>query len=180
MCSSLHNATRIVAAAINAGFRESGVQSLKNLTDPNAFPMVAVRTSGLALESLIGYAYDDNPKGPNQNDGKDRICSLVSEQYLRILLEIANERFTANTERMQRFEHELFQRQTKGAEPWETATERAARKKVEGLARRSELQSDRERETLDDDDSDGDVLDLDLITMPSGYTRPSHGERDLC
>ncbi|KAL8875598.1 MAG: hypothetical protein Q9192_009023, partial [Flavoplaca navasiana] len=41
--ASLSHAAPILSAAISAGFRESGVQSLKNLTDPNAIPMVAVR-----------------------------------------------------------------------------------------------------------------------------------------
>ncbi|KAL8879587.1 MAG: hypothetical protein Q9192_008200, partial [Flavoplaca navasiana] len=39
--ASLSHAAPILSAAISAGFRESGVQSLKNLSDPNAIPMVA-------------------------------------------------------------------------------------------------------------------------------------------
>ncbi|KAL2042679.1 hypothetical protein N7G274_004438 [Stereocaulon virgatum] len=54
MAASLYHAQPILTAAINAGFRESGIQSLKNLDDANAFPMVAIRTAGLALESIVG------------------------------------------------------------------------------------------------------------------------------
>ena len=54
MAATLKHAQPVLAAASAAGFRESGLQSLKNLDDADAFPIVAVRTSGLALESIIG------------------------------------------------------------------------------------------------------------------------------
>ena len=128
MTASLHHAQRVLAAAINAGFRESGVQSLKNLKDANAFPMVAVRTSGLAFESLIGLV---------DGVGRDEsVQTLVSEEYLEILVDIANERFTASTERIDRFEQTLF---CHSPEPsaWEDVDSRRARKRAEGLARRA-------------------------------------------
>ena len=101
MAASLHHAQPVLAAAINAGFRESGVQSLKNLADHNAFPMVAVRSSGLSLSSLIGFADDD------ASDGEAR--AMVSEEYLHTLLDIANARFEANKERATRFRRHLLQ-----------------------------------------------------------------------
>ena len=125
MTASLKHAQSVLASAINAGFRESGVQSLKNLEDANAFPMVAIRSSGLALSSLIGFM-DDHVAPPE-------IISLVDEGYLRLLLEIANERFEANTERIERLRHGLLERTAMKASVWENASTRKERKKVEGL-----------------------------------------------
>ena len=134
MTASLAHAQSILAAAINAGFRESGVQSLKNLNDPNAFPMVAIRTSGLALSSLIGLV-DDEPD-------PSRPRSLVSEEYLRILLDVANGRFEANAERIRRFRHEILERTSTKSLGWEDASSRKERKKAEGRERRSMLCSE--------------------------------------
>ena len=125
MTASLHHAQHILSAAINAGFRESGVQSLKNIHEANSFPMVAVRTSGLAFESLIGYVVRDEKD-------KEEIRSLVTEEYLGLLVEIANERFVTNAMRIRRFEEELFGRRT-SASSWEDTESRKARKKAEGL-----------------------------------------------
>jgi len=121
----------LLGAAIGAGFRESGVQSLKNLHDTDAFPMVAIRSSGLALESLIGYLHEE----------EGVIQSVVSEEYLRLLLKMANERFLANTERMRRFENAMFNFEKPGP-AWEDAETRRTRKKAEGLQRRGALRKD--------------------------------------
>lgn len=96
MTASLHHAQSILSAAINAGFRESGVQSLKNLDDPNPCPMAVVRTSGLGLEVLIRFV-------PEGGGAEDEIQSLVDETYLEILTSLANRRFVTNTERIRRF-----------------------------------------------------------------------------
>ncbi|KAL9119987.1 MAG: hypothetical protein Q9187_003463, partial [Circinaria calcarea] len=110
MAASLRHAQPILSAAINAGFRESGVQSLKNLDDLSSFPMVAVRSSGLALASLVGFINEDS----------GAVQSIVDEGYLKILLNIANERFGANAERIQRFRTNLLQRSKMKKTPWET------------------------------------------------------------
>ena len=133
MTVSLHHAKPILAAAINSGFRESGVQSLKNLDDVNAFPMVAVRTSGLAFESLIGCSQPDSDSG-------ERLKPLVSEDYLRMLLRIGNERFVTNRERIARFEDELFAGKQRDSQ-WENAEMRRERKRNAGLAQQAALQS---------------------------------------
>lgn len=135
MTASLQHAQRILSAAINAGFRESGVQSLKNLDDPNAFPMVAVRTAGLALGSVIGCT------GVNERDVK--ILSLVSEGYLRMLVNIANERFQANTERIARFSAHLFKSTSAKNLEWEDPEARRERKRAEGMKRRQEMNQSR-------------------------------------
>ena len=141
MTASLAHASSILAAAINAGFRESGVQSLKNLDDPsNAFPMVAVRTSGLAFESLVGYTVENNRIG----DAEENIQSLVSEDHIRLLLNIANERFQANQQRTQRLEAEISTRGQKKGMEWEEPMSRQARKRAEGLARRDALRNEKQ------------------------------------
>lgn len=126
MCASLHHAQPILAAAINAGFRESGVQSLKNLDDANAFPMVAIRSSGLAFESIVGSQFEGD-------ENNDEVYSVVAENYLQILIQIANERFKTNTERIKRFEEDLFRREAPPSAVWEDSKTRQARKRAEGL-----------------------------------------------
>ena len=133
MTASLHHAQPILAAAINAGFRESGIQSLKNLEDVNAFPMVAIRSSGLALESVIGRAGSDS----NLNNGD--VHSLVTNDYLDLLLNVANHRFESNTERMRRFESDLFKREITTASTWEDTKTRQERKRAEGLKQQEEV-----------------------------------------
>ena len=133
MTASLHHAQAILSAAINAGFRESGVQSLKNLEDPNAFPMVAVRTSGLALGSVIGWMHDGE-------DEKGEVHSLVGEDHLELLVRIANERFVANAERIQRFSDYLFRSEKEGGSAWEDKLVRQDRKRAEGLKQQQMLQ----------------------------------------
>ena len=145
MTASLYHAQPILTAAINAGFRESGIQSLKNLDDVNAFPMVAIRSSGLALESIIGCVRDrvkntikigsDDENYVNNED----VHSLVSESYLDLLLNVANERFKSNTERMNRFESHLFEREAPKSSNWEDSKTRQERKRAEGLKQQEEV-----------------------------------------
>lgn len=132
MAASLRHAQPILSAAINAGFRESGVQSLKNLEDPNAFPMVAVRTAGLALGSIIGHACGTEV-------GKDEAYALVSEEYLKTLLRLANARFLDNAERIERFSKSLFHGHKSSELSWEDPQSRRERKKAEGLERKDQL-----------------------------------------
>ncbi len=131
MAASLHHAQPIVSAAINAGFRESGVQSLKNLEDPNAFPMVAVRTAGLALGSIIGHAYETG--------NGEEVHALVSEEYLETLLRVANARFVANVERIERFSDSLFHGHKSSESSWEDPQSRRERKRAEGLEKKGQL-----------------------------------------
>jgi tRNA wybutosine-synthesizing protein 3 len=50
---------------------------------------------------------EDNANNQREN-AKDRIRSLVTDEYLEILIRLANERFGANAERRRRFEENLF------------------------------------------------------------------------
>lgn len=156
MTASLKHAQRVLSAAINAGFRESGVQSLRNLDDKEACPMVAVRTSGLALESVIGYL----------EDGQDvnAVRCVVSEGYLRMIVGLANQRFEANATRILRFrEHLLHQgsNETPRArgEVWEDANVRRERKRSEGLQKSKEMH-DQKRSLLPTCDQGEPYLDL--------------------
>ena len=144
MAASLHHAQPILSAAINAGFRESGVQSLKNLNDGKAFPMIAVRSSGLALSSLIGVLTDDTC-------GSDINC-IVSEGYLQVLLELANKRFEANSERIARFRQHLSRNIEEDQPPWEDKEERVARMKAQGLARQLKKRCSAGRGPHDDEE----------------------------
>lgn len=134
MCASLTHARPILAAAINAGFRESGVQSLKNLDDSHAFPMVAVRTNGLALSSLIGFVAPE----------VSQAVAMTEESYLYVLLLQANERFKANEERIKRFQIGL---RVGNTEPWEEKDQRRERKRAAGLAEQAKIR-DREAEDV--------------------------------
>ncbi|MCJ1393337.1 hypothetical protein MMC18_006210 [Xylographa bjoerkii] len=153
MAASLHHAQPVLAAAINAGFRESGVQSLKNLDDPKAFPMVAIRSSGIGLSSLIGYAVDDDEEGSIQ-------C-IVEEGYLQLLLNIANQRFLENLKRVDRFQSQLLHSEQKQERHWEDGKARRERLKAQGLEERKNqaLQTAGEEHP---NSENGDVLLLGL------------------
>ena len=154
MTASLHHARPILAAALNAGFRESGVQSLKCLDDPNAFPMVAIRTAGLGLDSVIGFCTEDS------NESDNGTCPLIDDNHLRFLMTLGNERFKANKERIRRLEEELrrIERSKKehNESEWEDKAVRAERKRNDGLREQARRQQ-RAVERCDDMPS---LLDL--------------------
>ena len=149
MTASLHHAQPILAAAINAGFRESGIQSLRNLDDSEAFPMVAIRTAGVALESLVGFIPDRMKDQKDGTETEEHIIRIVSEEYLELLVNIANERFKTNAERMKRFEQDLFKRESGLGQAWEDSKSRQERKRAEGLKQQRML---REAQTNQDRD----------------------------
>ena len=149
MTASLHHAKPILAAALDSGFRESGVQSLKSLEDSNAFPMVAVRTAGLGLSSVIGIVH----AGCDSETGAVHV--LVDDAYLRVLLALANERFNANSERIRRLQESLsrLKEPKKGryGDDWEDRAVRAERKRAEGLRERALLRERIQREEREED-----------------------------
>jgi len=61
--------------------------------------MVAVRSSGLAFDCIIGHA-------SLCEEGK--AVPMVSENYLRTLVAVANQRFEVNKERTKRFREALL------------------------------------------------------------------------
>jgi tRNA wybutosine-synthesizing protein 3 len=151
LCADLKHAAPLLAAAVNAGFRESGVQSLKVLDAGDKGGgegvMVGIRTAGLGIESLIGVL-DGAGK-----DGEECCRAIVGEEYLDLLVRTSEERFKANEERRERFRMELrdhmarFEEGRNGADGWEDKDARARRKRREGLQRkeglrRGEMQED--------------------------------------
>ncbi|OKL62796.1 hypothetical protein UA08_01443 [Talaromyces atroroseus] len=167
MTATLHHAHPVLAAASSAGFRESGLQSLRCLEtsqknsseyySASHSPIVAVRSSGLSLESIIGYC-------EYSNDNSDPVMrSLVTEEYLQMLVALANERFEVNKERVERFRTKLLDlyaaastaapSTTRGRKPpeWEEPQARKERKRIEGLKRQAELARQRSSATEPDD-----------------------------
>jgi tRNA wybutosine-synthesizing protein 3 len=142
MTASLHHAKPLLSAAINSGFRESGVQSLKNLDDANACPMVAVRTAGLCLEAIIASVTEDG------KDEVPRFQPLVSRDYCTMLLKISNERFEANQKRIDIFRAALKDsmamenKKLKRDEHWESPEARRQRKRKQGLEAKEAAKED--------------------------------------
>lgn len=137
MSASLHHAKPLLSAAISSGFRESGVQSLKNLDDPIACPMVAIRSAGLGLEAIVACMPSNGCE--NGEDVAAGFRRLVTRDYISMLLEMANQRFSANAQRIARFRDVL--RETMASEAkrssleqrWEDPQARRERKREEGL-----------------------------------------------
>ena len=172
MCASLHHAKPLLAAAVSSGFRESGVQSLKNLTDGEVCPMVAVRSAGLGFESVVGIVDDDDGgngehEGWEDGDGtsaqdqgarEDRCRAVIGEDMLRLFVGVVNGRFVENERRRNRFMHEL--RRAMGNEEevdWEDQAIRRQRKREEGIKAqmRKHIQECLELETKDTSDDVG-------------------------
>ena len=137
--------------------------------------MVAVRSAGLALGAIIGCCIDSTPtkqknggeEGVNdhkvEEENKEKVTSMVTEEYLDVLVRLANERFEVNKERMRRFEEGLLGRGgfelegeedrnggvqgrewLKGKIEWEDKELRKLRKRAEGLAMKKAMTSERQ------------------------------------
>jgi tRNA wybutosine-synthesizing protein 3 len=145
------HAEKILKAALQAGFRESGALNILSSGQESATPMVAVRSMGLSFSSLIGYS----------NASGEAICNL-GEDDLKMLLEIGNERFVENEKRIARFRELLKGSPEK--KDWEDSKARGARKRREGLERREEMR--RQIEESDPSVVDG-VLLSDIIEHES-------------
>ncbi|KAF2083206.1 hypothetical protein K490DRAFT_70042 [Saccharata proteae CBS 121410] len=157
LTASLDDAQRLLSAALQAGFRESGAVSLSTNADGHVSPMVAVRSIGLTFDSVIGYQSEDG-----------RILPVVDESYLRSLVDLANSRFVVNAERIERFRSDLNKQQLRsemgvnGMHPrsnsaksdWEDPAIRRARKRAEGLKHQRSIadkKSNANAPTVDDD-----------------------------
>ncbi|KAG6367166.1 hypothetical protein INS49_001350 [Diaporthe citri] len=149
LTASPQHAQLILRCGLQAGFRESGAINLIPPTTTNhdasaaaATPIVAIRSMGLGLESLIG----------RETNGTKH-CT-VSVEYLRALVKIANERFAENTRRIGRFRAFLKEaaagerrkvRKGEGGGEWENADARRERKRLEGLQMAEEARRVREQ-----------------------------------
>lgn len=137
LCSDLRAAKPLLAAAINAGFRESGVHSLKALDEPATGVMVGIRTAGLVFETVVGYV--------DESGEHERYTSCVSEDYLRMCLDAVNERFTWNVERKERLRKELRTITARSIKDQrEDKDVRRERKRAEGLQRQRDTERSRE------------------------------------
>ncbi|KAK3709398.1 hypothetical protein LTR37_010959 [Vermiconidia calcicola] len=148
LTSSTEQAQAVLNAAMTAGFRESGITGLLDNKGRPSTPMVAVRSSGLALDSIVGFQCDD-PSTPWAN----QITPMVSESYLRTLVHVSNERFQMNEVRKQRFREAFLERvgfrdmpledsnfrDYKPRSAYEPAAVRRERKRREGLARKEKM-----------------------------------------
>ena len=169
LTSSLEHAQHVLSAAMSAGFRESGISGVLASGNEQATPMVAVRSSGLAFDSIVA-AQDD----------EGQFNRMVTEDYLRTLLEVANQRFKINEERKQRFSQALIGHQpdhtaqmNTGLPPaasstiseWEPEDVRRERKRAEGLMRREKLRKQPDEHTSDDISADC-IEDLKALLEP--------------
>lgn len=132
LSASIDDAQHVLNAALAAGFRESGAVSLGS-TKGESNPIVAVRSAGYSFDAIIGY----------QDENGDNIA-LVDAHYLRTLINVANDRFKINLDRIARFRNALLEKQQHGtsrAPDWEDTDARKQRKREEGLARQRTLKS---------------------------------------
>nr|POE59352.1 trna wybutosine-synthesizing protein 3 [Quercus suber] len=94
---------RAQTAAMDAGFRESGISGIHPSGNKPIMPMVAVRTTGLAFDCIIACK-------EITTNGNTRTVPMVSEAYVHTLFSIANERFRLNDERKERFQKSFLNR----------------------------------------------------------------------
>ncbi|KAK4209865.1 tRNA wybutosine-synthesizing protein, partial [Rhypophila decipiens] len=149
-------AQMIIQAGMEAGFRETGAVSLlpSNPSSTTPTPMVAVRSMGLSFESLIGIQTFEGKRS-----------SLVSAEYLELLVKISHERFAENQKRIARFREALkvvFAAKKNVPEGWEDGEARRERKRLEGLRRREELRQRGQNQPLSSTTDDQEPLDLGL------------------
>ena len=134
LAESLPEAQKVLSAAQQAGFRESGIGSVQG---QDGVVMVAVRTMGLSFDNIVGVLDGD----ARMESGIDTIPRLlVDEDYLRLLVNLSNEKFKVNADRTQKFRALLAAKYVaKIDEEWEDATVRRERKRAEGLRRKAAL-----------------------------------------
>ncbi|KAG9579809.1 hypothetical protein KCU77_g12047, partial [Aureobasidium melanogenum] len=98
--------------------------------------MVAIRNTDLSFDSVIGYEADDG-----------KLIPMVTEAYMRVMVELCNEKFRVNKERTEAFRKALLgsfkpqQVQSSGPCAWEPIEQRRARMKEDGLRRQAEADS---------------------------------------
>jgi tRNA wybutosine-synthesizing protein 3 len=112
LCATLQHARPLLSAAINAGFRESGVHSLKSLAPEHVGEgvMVAIRTNGITFSSVIGLLNDLSDtmtRGATNTQHGPRFERIVPESYLAMCAGVINERFAWNEVRKQRLVKEI-------------------------------------------------------------------------
>jgi len=98
----------------------------------NQFPMVAVRSNGLAMDSIIGIL--------DKTTGK--LQKVVGDDYIAMLVRVGNMRFKENATKTAKLtrnlENALFTRKKDTLDGWKDKEARKARKRAEGLKRQEE------------------------------------------
>ncbi|ABN65624.2 predicted protein [Scheffersomyces stipitis CBS 6054] len=124
-CRDLKSATALYTAAMNCGFRESGIGSNN---------VVAIRIS-IKLDTPIGYL-----KG-------DRLVSVVSTSYLSMLTKLAEDRFKENAKKIDELYKAIsgFNQVEKIDEVTETKEQRRERKIREGMEIREAVRLQKEK-----------------------------------
>ncbi len=134
-------------------------------------PMAGIRCQGLALEAIIGMLPDTNEAVDDSPE------VLVTEEYLRTLVAISNERFAENSSRTEKFRKRLLDlcqadacgtsqldevSQPKARKvAFEDAKTRQERKKAEGMTRRHALQQKHEKQSAPSQEDE----ELDLSSL---------------
>ena len=149
----------MLAAALQAGFRESGAINLVEAGNKPVTPMVAVRTNGLAVDSIIGYTADD-----------EQLFTLVTESYLQSLIHIANERFSSNSERIDRFRQLLRAKYDKLESNERELARKKARRLQFKLVQEGAKEKHSQEEIPQNEAATYDALELDYLIMESDPT----------
>jgi tRNA wybutosine-synthesizing protein 3 len=99
----------------------------------NQFPMVAIRSNGLAMDAIIGVL---------DEEGTRPVQKLVTDSYIAMLVRVSNMRLIENARRIDKLtadlEKALFIEKNDRREGWESTEARRARKRAEGLKRQVE------------------------------------------
>lgn len=162
LASSIEHAQLALTAATAAGFRESGVSSLMDTKGQPTPPMIAVRSSGLAFDTTIGYL------------SEGRVLPMVSEAYLYNQLRWANQHFQTNEERTARFRSNFFKATTSACTSASEAdhNDRDHRKPLSEKQRRKEARKEACRTTFDQREplEFYDNPEVDVAALMSGET----------
>ncbi|CAK7201428.1 hypothetical protein SEUCBS139899_004132 [Sporothrix eucalyptigena] len=193
LAASLEHAQLLLRCASAAGFRESGAVSIvppplppaakaattatgEEEDDNPSMPIVAVRSMGLALASVIGIC--QAKKASDENF--DVAHCISTPNSLARLVRVADERFAVNRTRVERFRValvEAIQKEKESAsgissatskkrnQGWEDPEARRARKKEEGLRRQAALKEQQTAQSAAEGTADLIGEGLDSLTV---------------
>jgi tRNA wybutosine-synthesizing protein 3 len=131
-CRNFSSASKLYTAAMDCGFRESGI-------GPNN--LVAIRIS-IKLDIPIGYVEGGT------------VVPLVTDDYVEEMVEISKKHFEKNTRKINELENAVRKLIDAGHhQRCETKEERRIRKRQEGLQRKAEL----EREVIEQQSTEDNI-----------------------
>lgn len=177
LAGSAESAQTMLGAGMAAGFRESGISGIVDSKGRPQIPMVAIRSSGLAMDCIIGF---------QSTSSSQQVLPMVSEDYLRAMITVVNDRFQQNVQRKERFRTGLLMQLAGSIDPaddarseyrrrggFQTAAERKAEKRAEDMRKREEALERRAQAlhrggALDgaaEDGNHGDDLALDPLMI---------------